>query len=95
MQKVVVSIVAVLCIGFMGFVIYSFLSESKKPAPAQGPVAQANQPRGQNNPPAQPSPGPKVNENAPNIAGEDVDGKEFKLTDYRGKVVVLDCWGFW
>ena len=95
MQKVVVPIVAVLCIGFMGFVIYSFLSESKKPAPVRGPVAQANQPRGQNNPPAQPWPGPKVNEEAPNITGEDVDGKEFKLTDYRGKVVVLDFWGFW
>src|SRR4051812_31353276 len=27
---------------------------------------------------------------APDIVGEDIDGKEFKLSDYRGKVVVLD-----
>lgn len=32
---------------------------------------------------------------APNIVGEDVDGVPFQLSDYRGKVVVLDFWGFW
>jgi len=31
----------------------------------------------------------------PDIVGEDVDGVAFKLSDYRGKVVVLDYWGFW
>jgi hypothetical protein len=29
------------------------------------------------------------------IEGEDVDGVKFKLSDYRGKVVVLDFWGHW
>jgi hypothetical protein len=32
---------------------------------------------------------------APEIEGEDVDGKKFKLTDDRGKVVVIDFWGHW
>jgi hypothetical protein len=32
---------------------------------------------------------------APDIEGEDVDGKKFKLSDYRGKVVLLDYWGHW
>lgn len=32
---------------------------------------------------------------APDILGEDADGKPFKLSDYRGKVVVLDFWGHW
>jgi hypothetical protein len=32
---------------------------------------------------------------APNIEGEDIEGKPFKLSDYRGKVVVLDFWGHW
>ncbi len=32
---------------------------------------------------------------APEIEGEDLDGKRFKLTDYRGKVVVIDFWGHW
>jgi hypothetical protein len=32
---------------------------------------------------------------APEIEGEDVDGKKFKLSDYRGKVVLLDFWGNW
>ncbi len=32
---------------------------------------------------------------APEIEGEDIDGVAFKLSDYRGKVVVLDFWGDW
>lgn len=32
---------------------------------------------------------------APDIVGKDADGVEFKLSDYRGKVVVLDFWGEW
>ena len=32
---------------------------------------------------------------APAIEGQDVDGKPIKLSDYRGKVVVLDFWAGW
>ncbi len=32
---------------------------------------------------------------APEIEGEDLDGKPMKLGDFRGKVVVLDFWGDW
>jgi hypothetical protein len=32
---------------------------------------------------------------APEIEGEDLDGTAFKLSDYRGKVVVIDFWGNW
>ena len=32
---------------------------------------------------------------APEIKGETVDGKPMKLSDYRGKVVVLDFFGDW
>ncbi len=32
---------------------------------------------------------------APEIVGEDLDGASFSLGDYRGKVVVIDFWGFW
>jgi hypothetical protein len=32
---------------------------------------------------------------APEIEGEDIDGVKFKLSDYRGKVVLLDFWGHW
>jgi hypothetical protein len=29
------------------------------------------------------------------ISGADVDGKAFKLSDYKGKVILLDFWGNW
>ena len=32
---------------------------------------------------------------APEIEGVDLDGVPFQLSDYRGKVVVLDFWGDW
>ncbi|MCP3903698.1 MAG: redoxin domain-containing protein [Planctomycetes bacterium] len=32
---------------------------------------------------------------APDIIGKDLDGVEFRLSDYRGKVVMLDFWGHW
>lgn len=32
---------------------------------------------------------------APEIDGEDISGKSFKLSDYRGKVVLLTFWGHW
>jgi hypothetical protein len=32
---------------------------------------------------------------APEIQGTDLDGVPFKLSDYRGQVVVLDFWGHW
>jgi hypothetical protein len=32
---------------------------------------------------------------APEIEGEDMHGETFKLSDYRGKVVVITFWGFW
>jgi tetratricopeptide (TPR) repeat protein len=32
---------------------------------------------------------------APEIEGPDMDEKTFKLSDYKGKVVMLDFWGHW
>jgi hypothetical protein len=39
--------------------------------------------------------GPVVGREAPEIAGEDIDGRPMALSDFRGKVVVLDFWGDW
>jgi len=43
----------------------------------------------------QPDGGPTIGEPAPEIVGVDLEGVEFKLSDYRGKVVMLDFYGDW
>ena len=37
----------------------------------------------------------EVGDMAPEIEGEDVEGEVFRLSEYRGQVVVLDFWGLW
>jgi cytochrome oxidase Cu insertion factor (SCO1/SenC/PrrC family) len=50
----------------------------------------------QSSPPAtQPATGLKEGQRAPEINGKDVKGKPMKLSDFRGKVVVLDFFGDW
>lgn len=36
-----------------------------------------------------------VGKEVPEIEGDDTDGETFKLSDYRGKVVMIDFWGHW
>jgi hypothetical protein len=36
-----------------------------------------------------------VGKEAPEIEGEDTEGQPLRLSDYRGKVVLLKFWGFW
>jgi thiol-disulfide isomerase/thioredoxin len=36
-----------------------------------------------------------IGKTVPEISGEDLDGRPMKLSDYRGKVVVLEFWGEW
>jgi hypothetical protein len=38
---------------------------------------------------------PAVGSAAPEIEGTDIDEVPFKLSDYRGHVIVLDFWGDW
>ncbi len=40
-------------------------------------------------------PSTAVGDPAPEIVGRDLDGVAFKLSDYKGKVVLLDFWGNW
>jgi hypothetical protein len=36
-----------------------------------------------------------IGKEAPEIEGKDAEGIKFKLSDYRGKVVLLNFWGDW
>jgi hypothetical protein len=44
---------------------------------------------------AEPEEGFEPGKMAPEIKGKDVNGKPMKLSDFRGKVVVLDFFGDW
>jgi hypothetical protein len=59
-----------------------------KPAPANAKAAPEQQQPKEN-------PDLAVGKVAPDIEGEDIDGNVFRLSDYRGQVVVLDFWGNW
>ena len=37
----------------------------------------------------------QVGMKAPDIVGKDTDGVTFKLSDYKGKAIMLDFWGDW
>ncbi len=32
---------------------------------------------------------------APDFTGQDADGNDIKLSQFRGNVVVIDFWGYW
>ncbi|MFE0012930.1 TlpA family protein disulfide reductase, partial [Streptomyces erythrochromogenes] len=38
---------------------------------------------------------PGTRQDAPALAGADLDGKQVSLGDFRGQVVVLNAWGSW
>lgn len=37
----------------------------------------------------------QIGQKAPDIVGKDHDGNDLKLSDFAGKVAVIDFWGFW
>jgi peroxiredoxin len=37
----------------------------------------------------------RIGKTAPDVEGQDADGTKFRLSDYRGKVIVLRFWGDW
>ena len=95
---------AVGLVGGAGWLIWKIVQMEKDDQAVKtvGPGTTAALPplgRAGGNPPPQPeAPAPGVFDIgavAPEIQGEDLDGNRFKLSDYRGKVVVLDFWGHW
>lgn len=45
--------------------------------------------------PSAPAPGLSIGNTAPDLEGTDANGRTIKLSDYRGKVVVVDFWATW
>jgi predicted Zn finger-like uncharacterized protein len=89
-----------------GAVAYTLLSDDKKDDGGMVPPPTTGDPRDPNsavaksktNPPANTgnrAVGLDVGNLAMEIEAEDIDGVNFKLSDYRGKVVLLDFWGHW
>lgn len=64
--------------------------------PKDDPKENGNDPAEKAAPATPPPPvGFEIGDSAHEITGEDLDGVQFSLSDYRGKVVVLDFWGDW
>jgi hypothetical protein len=76
-------------VGAMAIVGAGCLKTSVR-APATFPAAETTPPA-----PAIAAVDPLLGRPAPEIVGEDTDGIPFRLSDHRGKVVVLDFWGHW
>jgi serine/threonine protein kinase/thiol-disulfide isomerase/thioredoxin len=65
------------------------------PWPGRDPGAPGGPAPGPSHPSSSGGQPPAVGMPAPDIDGEDLDGACFRLSDYRGSVVLLDFWGFW
>lgn len=95
-------------LGLLGWLgLHSGCGEPTKQPIAKGPAPKIGEtgtsqptvtmiagPTAEKNPPIEASK-LEIGQVAPEIIGPDFDGVEFKLSDYRGKVVVLDFWGDW
>jgi len=60
--------------------------------PTATPVADGG---GQGEPASEAPVTPQIGTVALEIEADDLDGTSFRLSDYRGNVVVLDFWGDW
>lgn len=69
------------------------MPDSIKPATDQGSSVKLNE--SEPNRSSENNPNQVVGNIAEEIVGQDMDGVEFRLSDYRGKVVVLSFWGDW
>jgi thiol-disulfide isomerase/thioredoxin len=96
----IVAVSFVFCIGGIGAILWFARSDSSgpttrtafyQPVAATMPVPTVAKKGEAPLPPL----GVEVGFLAPEIDGTDLNGQRFKLSDHRGKVVVLDFWGDW
>ena len=86
-MRIILITVAIIMIGMLTACGRKEPAASPVPPPAAGSTPPAG--------PEQPDEGLAIGQTAPEITGADQDGTQFKLSDYRGKVVVIDFWGDW
>ena len=97
---IAIPIVALVLLAVGGGIL-AYSQMSKKDKPTEAVAAAKNLPAEKPKVTMPPKPkgpvtvGLNVGNEAPEIEAEDLDGETFKLSDYRGKVVLLDFWGNW
>lgn len=69
----------------------NFIPSSIPPRPVGRSLSESAPPL----PSGPPQVGFEVGDIAPEIYGQDTEGEVFRLSEYRGKVVLLDFWGHW
>jgi hypothetical protein len=78
---------AILLAGIIGLIVTACNQKPPRPRATPTPIRPA---------PSGPlTVGLDIGQLAPEIEGVDLHGNRFKLSDYRGKVVMLDFWGNW
>lgn len=76
-------------VGFIAVILAFFIVNNSKSAPAEGPYPPNY------NPETQSVVNPLENKKAPDFNLKSTDGKNLKLSDFKGKVVILDFWATW
>ena len=97
---VIVVVVVLLLIAVVGggFFLLRMQMAGMAPTHLTGPpipTVPLQVPKGEAQPPPPPASPVAIGKPAPEIQGEDIDGVPFKLSDYRGKIILLDFWGHW
>jgi thiol-disulfide isomerase/thioredoxin len=90
-----VALVVAICLAVIGGSLYFIWKGLPQAGDDQAAVLPPEKPITDGKAATPQGPAPQVGQPAPEIEGEDTDGKAFKLSDYRGKVVVLDFWASW
>jgi peroxiredoxin len=91
-------IIFAVLVAMLGFAIYDFVASSKEQANEENQTSQNTNPITEDTSAANldnPTVGLEAGNLAPDFTLETLDGKTVRLSDYRGKTILLNFWATW